>query len=525
MDAVGIARVAAELDEGFELFPRVDPRIVGDVTGDGTLSGLDASYVARASVGLNTPQIPALPATPGLPVGAPPLDGGEPAAEIRLSVPDGLVARAGQTIHLPVNVSAFADVQSFDLVVTYDTTLLDLSNADVSLGQSVQGWMLVQNVNDSQGTLRLTMYRLDPASGGPGSVLDLAFHIPLTAASGAAPLSVAGRADEGTVPMSGGPGVLQIDATPPKVIDASFDPNGGPHRLIVRFGEDVSASLGTEDITVTDVATGATIDRSKLAIAYDARTNTAVITFPGLTNGILPDGDYRLTVTGAGVSDAAGNALDGAATGAAGSDFELSFYQMLGDLNRDHVVDGADRAILTGAMGGTVITARDGDANNDHQVNFSDLVAVAQHYDGPARGAAEGDFDGDGVVGFADLVAVAQHYDRDGRGDLNGDGVIDQADLDRLDAILNPPRAPAAVAAAMPVAAPSAVAAVMPAPATATAPNVFVAKSTAKTKKPVKAPVTTLKAPVKAAAVSAVNAPPSPFGKSRRIKRAWAERD
>jgi len=74
-DARLLARVGVGFDSGFAvdpphtgatgatriLYPTIDPRIIGDVTGDGTLSALDASDLLRRVVGLSTPNIPALP--------------------------------------------------------------------------------------------------------------------------------------------------------------------------------------------------------------------------------------------------------------------------------------------------------------------------------------------------------------------------------------------------------------------------------------------------------------------------------
>jgi len=74
-DARLLARVGVGLDSGFAvdpphagatgatriLYPTIDPRIIGDVTGNGTLSALDASDLLRRVVNLPTPNIPALP--------------------------------------------------------------------------------------------------------------------------------------------------------------------------------------------------------------------------------------------------------------------------------------------------------------------------------------------------------------------------------------------------------------------------------------------------------------------------------
>jgi hypothetical protein len=63
LDASYIARAVVGLDTGFDRFERIDPLILGDVTGNGRLSALDASYIARKAVGLPQPEIPDLPPT------------------------------------------------------------------------------------------------------------------------------------------------------------------------------------------------------------------------------------------------------------------------------------------------------------------------------------------------------------------------------------------------------------------------------------------------------------------------------
>ncbi len=46
-DASLVSRIVVGLDGGLDAFPRTDPLILSDVTGDGTISGLDAAYVAQ----------------------------------------------------------------------------------------------------------------------------------------------------------------------------------------------------------------------------------------------------------------------------------------------------------------------------------------------------------------------------------------------------------------------------------------------------------------------------------------------
>jgi ELWxxDGT repeat protein len=81
-----------------------------------------------------------------------------------------------------------------------------------------------------------------------------------------------------------------------------------PRRLELRFSEDVRATLAPDDLTLHNMTTGETVDGSGMHVEYVNRTNTAVLTFPNMASG-LTAGDYRLTVSGAGVTDAAGNAM------------------------------------------------------------------------------------------------------------------------------------------------------------------------------------------------------------------------
>ncbi|MEC4985173.1 MAG: cohesin domain-containing protein [Oscillatoria sp. PMC 1068.18] len=58
LDASFIARVAAGLDTGFDAYPLTDPVVIGDVTGDGTISSMDAAIVAREAIAIRQPEIP-----------------------------------------------------------------------------------------------------------------------------------------------------------------------------------------------------------------------------------------------------------------------------------------------------------------------------------------------------------------------------------------------------------------------------------------------------------------------------------
>lgn len=220
----------------------------------------------------------------------------------------------------------------------------------------------------------------------------------------------------------------------------------GLQYFTIQFSANVKDSLGLNDFFIHNLESSQ--DAVATSLQYDDATNTAVVSFD-----VLADGNYLVTLNGAGVTDAAGTALDGNNDGQAGGDYTFSFYKLAGDLNGDRTVDDTDRQALLASYG-TAVRPVDGDTNGDHVVDFADLVAVAQHYGQSDTGLAGGDVNADGSTSFADLVAVAQHYGKSGLGDLNGDGVIDDADLAILNAnfgvTLAPPGsmpAPAAVVA------------------------------------------------------------------------------
>ncbi|MCA9247814.1 MAG: cadherin-like domain-containing protein [Planctomycetales bacterium] len=71
LDAAYIARVAVGLDSGFDAFERIHPLLLADVSHDGTISSLDAAYVARKAVGLPVPGIPDPPPMSSMVVATP----------------------------------------------------------------------------------------------------------------------------------------------------------------------------------------------------------------------------------------------------------------------------------------------------------------------------------------------------------------------------------------------------------------------------------------------------------------------
>ena len=68
LDAQRISRVVVGYDTGFAAFSSTDPVLIGDVTGNGALSSLDATRVKQEVVGYDRPEIPPLPGAGSAPL-------------------------------------------------------------------------------------------------------------------------------------------------------------------------------------------------------------------------------------------------------------------------------------------------------------------------------------------------------------------------------------------------------------------------------------------------------------------------
>jgi len=102
---------------------------------------------------------------------------------------------------------------------------------------------------------------------------------------------------------------------PPVVTKAALG-RGEPRSLTVWFSEDVSGTIGVDDLVLGTEDGATAVDASLFSMQYDSGRRAATWVFAS-----LPAGRYRATVLASGVMDAAGQALDGDRDGAAGGDF------------------------------------------------------------------------------------------------------------------------------------------------------------------------------------------------------------
>jgi hypothetical protein len=195
-------------------------------------------------------------------------------------------------------------------------------------------------------------------------------------------------------------GAIQTDALAPTLVAADINVNGIPNAfaagaanrqsLDVRFSEDVSGLLDTSWLVLNNLTTGGAIQQTSMAVTYNAGTNTARFTFPGLPNGVLPDGNYSGRVL-AGLPDSFGNGLAADAT--------FSFFFLMADANHDRSVDLTDFTFLAANFNQSGRTFSQGDFNYDGTVDLTDFTFLAGNFNktlAPAAAnapSASADFD------------------------------------------------------------------------------------------------------------------------------------
>jgi len=245
-------------------------------------------------------------------------DGGANGSSI--SVIDSLET-IGRTVHLTQNtLGAFPGDDLFPVGGSLTFTNIKAGGANPGLGLFLgSGADTLYAQPSATGTITITG---GSPTTAPGDVLNLA----LAAAQN---YVINGTATNGsvtstnlkTLSYSGFETGPNVDAVAPAVVAAdinldgiaAFAPGGDAitsnrQSLDVQFSENVSGLLSAASLELTNLTTGATIPTANVAVEYDAGSNTAHFTFPGYSNGALPDGNYHGRIL-AGLPDAFGNGL------------------------------------------------------------------------------------------------------------------------------------------------------------------------------------------------------------------------
>jgi agmatine/peptidylarginine deiminase len=161
------------------------------------------------------------------------------------------------------------------------------------------------------------------------------------------------------------------DPAVPAVAASDFPFEQAPHRLNFTFSQNVSASLGTDDLVLENLTSSQTISASDLSLSYNTGTNVATFTYTG-PGGVLPDGSYRATLLAAGITSPGGTPMS--------SNVVYNFFVLAGDANRDRSVNLLDFNILSFNFGQSPRTFSQGDFNYDGSVNLLDFNILSQRF-------------------------------------------------------------------------------------------------------------------------------------------------
>ena len=188
-------------------------------------------------------------------------------------------------------------------------------------------------------------------------------------------ISADGNTIVGFGERNGQPEAFVATLAVPEMVASAFQFNDLPHRIAATFDQNVSASLGTDDLLIENLTTQQTIPSSDFALAYDASTNAATFTYTGNAggiNGVLPDGNYRATLLAAGITNGSGTPMP--------ADVTLDFFFLNGDANRDGQVNLSDFNVLAANFGQGGRDFTQGDFTYDTIVNLSDFNILASRF-------------------------------------------------------------------------------------------------------------------------------------------------
>jgi hypothetical protein len=279
LDGQRILRVAATLDSGFANFLKIDPVIVGDTTGNGAISSLDATRILQEVVGIDQPTIPPLPG-----IVIPP-----PVADPLVNLPTDITGTPGSTVTVPVVIDNADLLESVVLKIGYDTNLLDVAANGIRTGSLTSGGNLLVNVNDTAGTIYVSLLTQPALTAGAGSLLEIDFQIRADATSGATAIDLQSLSlNEGqlvlTVEPSVGPdatdGQITIESA---ALPFEFDQKVEAQPITAELAtvtQQVSSTSESENIATSDSTTFFSVG-VKYGIAKSPAENESV-KFPWL---------------------------------------------------------------------------------------------------------------------------------------------------------------------------------------------------------------------------------------------------
>ena len=263
-DVLAMEQVLAGAGSGFAAYPLVDPNIIGDLAGQGSLNGFAVSLLTgfdqpgghAADAGLSRrPKNTA--------------SGPDPT----VSIPSTLQLGSDGSVTVPVNIddphpAGSTGMTQATLALSYDPAIFSVSTSDIQLGSvpaSGSGWTLQSAVDPAAGQIGVTIWSPTPiASSTAGSLVTIVFRRSDTAASGTTAIDL----------------VPSVDPAGSGVILTQVDDNQGPYTLtpaptdgydpqidgLVSLG----AATGSASVPAADVLSATVVDTGPVMVGATA---------------------------------------------------------------------------------------------------------------------------------------------------------------------------------------------------------------------------------------------------------------
>ena len=288
LDASLIARVVANIDTGFAAYPLADPVILGDVAVRGSLTAADASFVAQFVANVPQTRIPALPGVTITRGGPDPL----------IWLPQTIDAAPGSTLMVPVmfrqtNGSTIG-LNSADIAIEFDPSLFQVTG--VSLGNVTQGFTLTESYDNATGAIiaseQSTSGPISLTPGTQGTLLWIELTVRPGASLGAARINLLGEGRVGSQVLytSLNQGNLTLVPAPS---DSDLDSNDGI--VTVTQATTLSPTENPAGAAVLGVLTGSTTPAPSVVTAM---TPSTVATLASVRAGQTEAFDLALEAIG-----------------------------------------------------------------------------------------------------------------------------------------------------------------------------------------------------------------------------------
>jgi N-acetylneuraminic acid mutarotase len=222
LDVATAATVAQGKATGFSAYPLLDPAIVGDVANDFSIDAGDVSTLTEFVSKLVTSQIPPIPSGITItPVGP------DPTLSLGATTQIATTAYSVPVLIDQPHPEGSTGMTEAILALTYDPSVLSVSSAEITFGSIpglATGWQLSSVVDQASGQIAITLYGTSAITATQaGSLVNIVLHVLPNAA-----VPVTWVQLVGSVAVSGQQFTTQVDdAEGQFILSASADPFSG----------------------------------------------------------------------------------------------------------------------------------------------------------------------------------------------------------------------------------------------------------------------------------------------------------